>query len=336
MHPGASESVSSSRTSREIRIAVRESPRHMGVAADDHRRVARQRRADQRVRTRVAPVVGCAIPRVRDANGQMHVVGDQCVAALGQAAGDCEAVAANGGITINAQFPTTFARPTPNNGSEQRWELGVESWEFGRLRPWRRKLDGRLAISTRTQVVDLRPGNRRNLQRIALDGAVPLAASRQQELGHGSRQQLVHRCRGRVVPAFAVLQRQEHGEHDEERIFLGPVRRPLAQEQILEWGRGELGEPGIAFLRRRPAGCRGSADGVVRPPVAPRRETGAVSLAGLPAKHARRPVRQAHPRRGAGPGPFERIDPARAGSPWLAPRLRARCRGWSGCQAHLV
>ncbi len=55
----------------------------------------------------------------------------------------------------------------------------------------------------------------------------------------------MHGPQGRFVRAVVILQRNEHGKHDEQRVLGAPRRRPLTKQQIFERWRAERFEPRV-------------------------------------------------------------------------------------------
>ena len=195
-------------------VAVGEAPGDLAVAAGDQRRRAGQRHADQPAQRRAGALEldRGAIPDVRQAQRQVHVVGDDRRAALAAPAGDDPVVAADRGVVADVL--------------EQR-HLGLRRLaEPGR----------RLRRQRRGRGVDRRCIERR----------VVAARGRQQEGELLGGRALVAQPAAREHPVqLLFLQVEVHRPDDQQRVLRhpGPRRRP--QHAVLERPRRQAGEAGV-------------------------------------------------------------------------------------------
>ena len=196
-----------------VSVRVGESPRNVRVAADHHRRDAGQRDAVQPVRLRtdrrIRPLERGAIPGVRHTYREVHVVGKEGPTARREAAGNRPVVAAE----------------------RDRVPLGRVQLEIvtrpGHLRPawWGQRPP---AVASGPRIVDLRAGDGRHAERGADDRRIPLCPPGREKLDHLFRQHVAHGRQRRFVRAVGVLERDEHREDHEKRVFRTPRLRVLS------------------------------------------------------------------------------------------------------------
>jgi hypothetical protein len=203
----------------EIALRVGEAPRHVPVAPHDDQGHARKGDAHDPTTAirfgRLWPVEHGPVPDVRDPDSQVHVVGHDRPAVGRQAPRDRPVVAADDGLVCRR----------PEDGGHQ---VGAVC----RVESGRRAVDSR--GRSRAQVVDVRAGDRRHREGLAQERRIPLRAVRREEVGHRRRQHVVEEAEGRLVAPAVALQRDEHREHDEDRVLDAPRQWLLAEQQVLE------------------------------------------------------------------------------------------------------
>ena len=191
-----------------VHVGVGETPGDAAVAARNEQRHAGQSDADKAVgrAAGIGPGQHRAIPGVRHAVVEVHVVGEQGCAAGGVGTAHGEAVGAGFG--------------------------GIDSEGGGLLR------SGATALQAET-------GQRCVGESAAIERRIPRRAARREKIDALRTKSFAQREQAEFVVSAGVLQIQPHGIDDEQAVFRAPRLRVGAEHGVFPWDAGQLGEPGV-------------------------------------------------------------------------------------------
>ena len=207
-----------------LAVGIREAPGHRAVAADDHRRQARQRHAGGAQPVRAAADLELrAVPDGRHAQAQVHVVGQDRAAVRRARTGDRPAVAAQ-----HRRLRAGARRRGRGTGD------GCAGRCLGR---W-----------SATQVQLLGRRHRRRRQLAAVERRVPAATPRAEPVEDRVAGALAqHRALEASLEA-GPLQHEVHLRDHQQRVHRRPVLRPRAQQQVGPGPHRQRMQPGVDAL----------------------------------------------------------------------------------------